>query len=394
LTARTASTTVVVVPSLAPREDFPHLDEVVYLNSGSIGLMPLPVQAAAAEFERDIWMRGTTGFDEAAETGCLEEARTAAAELLHASPDDVAIVKSATEAFGMLAWWVAPPAGTNVVTIDIEHPSTAYPWLRVARQTGAEARLVRVWDEPEALSVDRIAELVDGDTAVIAVSYVQYSTGYRLRLADVAELAHTHGALLAVDATQATGMAPLDVTRDGADIVVAGGYKWLCGPFGAAVAWLSPALRERFDPPLVGWRSTVDPYTFDSRSMPVAETARSMEYSTMGYGSAVALGGALRYVLELGVERVLEHDLALATRLADGLERLGAVVLTPRDDDHRGGIVTARYPGRDGEEVAARLNDAGVIVSPRFGATRFSVHFFNDETDVDRALETVEELLA
>jgi selenocysteine lyase/cysteine desulfurase len=118
-----------------------------------------------------------------------------------------------------------------------------------------------------------------------------------------------------------------------------------------------------------------------------------MEYSTMGYGSAVALGHALRYVLELGVDRILEHDLALAARLANGLDSLGATVLTPRDDAHRGGIVTARYPGRDGEEVARRLNEAGVIVSPRFGATRFSLHFFNDESDVDRALDTLAHIL-
>jgi selenocysteine lyase/cysteine desulfurase len=205
--------------------------------------------------------------------------------------------------------------------------------------------------------------------------------------------AHAHGALLAVDATQAAGMAPIDVARDDVDFLVAGGYKWLCGPFGAAICWLRPELREQFDPPFVGWRSTVDPYTFDSRTMPLAPTARSMEYSTMGYGSAVALGGALRYVLELGVERVLAHDQRLAARLADGLESLGAEVLTPREDSHRAGIVTARYPGRDGEAVAAELNDAGVIVSPRFGATRFSVHFFNDESDVDRALQTLSGIL-
>jgi cysteine desulfurase/selenocysteine lyase len=381
------------VASLAPRAHFPHLDEVVYLNSGSIGLMPLPVQEAASAFERDIWLRGTTGFDEAAETGCLEEAREAAAELLHAQRDDVAIVKSATEAFGMLAWWVRPPAGTNVVTIDIEHPSTAYPWLRVARETGAEARLVRVWDDPAALRLDLVAEHVDADTSVIAVSYVQYSTGYRFVLSELAELAHAHDALLAVDATQAAGMAPIDVARDDVDVLVAGGYKWLCGPFGAAICWLRPELREQFDSPFVGWRSTVDPYTFDARTMPLAPTARSMEYSTMGYGSAVALGGALRYVLELGVDRVLAHDQELASRLANGLESLGAQVLTPREDAHRAGIVTARYPGRDGEAVAAQLNEAGVIVSPRFGATRFSVHFFNDERDVDRALETLSGML-
>jgi cysteine desulfurase / selenocysteine lyase len=379
--------------ALAPREHFPHLEEVVYLNSGSIGLMPLPVQEAAAAFERDIWLRGTTGFDEAAETACLEDARAAAAVLLGADRDDVAIVKSATEAFGMVAWWVQPLEGTNVVTIDIEHPSTAYPWLRIARETGAEARLVHVWDDPAALSVNKVAEHVDDETSVIVVSYVQYSTGYRFVLKELADLAHAHGALLAVDATQAAGMAPVDVAADDIDILVAGGYKWLCGPFGAAVCWLRPELREEFDPPFVGWRSTVDPYTFDARTMPIAPTARSMEYSTMGYGSAVALGRALEYVNDLGVDRVLAHDQALAARLADGLRTLGATVLTPEDDAHRGGIVTARYPGRDGEEVAGRLNDAGVIVSPRFGATRFSLHYFNDERDVDAALHVLATLL-
>jgi cysteine desulfurase / selenocysteine lyase len=382
------------VASLAPREDFPHLGEVVYLNSGSIGLMPLPVQEAAAAFERDIWMRGTTGFDEAAETGCLEDARDAAAVLLNAHQDDVAIAKSATEAFGMVAWWVQPPSGTNIVTVDIEHPSTAYPWLRVARHTGAEVRLVRVWDDPASLSLEKLAESVDDGTSVIVVSHVQYATGYRVVLKEVADLAHEHGALLAVDATQAAGMAPIDVAGDDIDILVAGGYKWLCGPFGAAVCWLRPELRAEFDPPFVGWRSTVDPYSFDARSIPLAPTARSMEYSTMGYGAAVALGGALRYANELGVDNVLAHDLSLAARLADGLEGLGATLLTPRDDAHRGGIVTARYPGRDGEEVAGRLNDAGVIVSPRFGATRFSLHHFNDETDVDAALDVLAGILA
>jgi selenocysteine lyase/cysteine desulfurase len=188
-------------------------------------------------------------------------------------------------------------------------------------------------------------------------------------------------------------MAPVDVAADDIDILVAGGYKWLCGPFGAAVCWLRPELREEFDPPFVGWRSTVDPYTFDARTMPIAPTARSMEYSTMGYGSAVALGRALEYVNDLGVDRVLAHDQALAARLADGLRTLGATVLTPEDDANRGGIVTARYPGRDGEEVAGRLNDAGVIVSPRFGATRFSLHYFNDERDVDAALHVLATLL-
>ena len=113
----------------------------------------------------------------------------------------------------------------------------------------------------------------------------------------------------------------------------------------------------------------------------------------MSYGAGVALGSAIEYVLDLGIERVLEHDLALASRLMEGLDAAGATILTPRDMNARAGIVTARFPGQDGEAVAARLNAAGVIVSPRFGSTRFSTHHFNRAEDVDRALEVLGQVL-
>jgi selenocysteine lyase/cysteine desulfurase len=122
-------------------------------------------------------------------------------------------------------------------------------------------------------------------------------------------------------------------------------------------------------------------------------SARKLEFSTSGYGAGVALGAAVEYLLAVGIERVLAHDLALATRLRAGLEELGAEILTPAADDRRIGIVTARFPGRDGEAVAASLNDRGVVVSPRFGSTRYSVHAFNDEDDVDRALDVTAAVL-
>jgi selenocysteine lyase/cysteine desulfurase len=99
------------------------------------------------------------------------------------------------------------------------------------------------------------------------------------------------------------------------------------------------------------------------------------------------------YLLALGIENVLEHDLALAGELRHGLERLGAEVLTPAEDERRAGIVIARFPGREGLEVAAALAAAGVIVSPRLGAVRFSFHHFNDSSDVERALDTLAEVL-
>ena len=379
--------------SLSPRGDFPLLEEVTYLNAASMGLVPDSVQEQAAAFDRELALRGTTWFDEEQETFALERARHAAARLLNASPDAIAIATSMTEALSQAAWWLRPGKGTNIVSIDLEFPSVVYPWYRVAAETGAEVRLVQVRNDPAALSLERLTELVDDRTAVICVSHVQFATGFRFALADLAALARAHDALLVVDATQSAGMVPIDLQTTSVDLLLAGGYKWLGATFGAAVAYVGPAILERIEPPFVGWRSTVDPYALDVTSMPLAPSARRLEFSTMSYTAGVALGGAIEYALDLGLERILAHDLALATRLMDGLDRLGATILTPRERESRGGIVTARFPGRDGEAVAAKLNAAGVIVSPRFGSTRFSTHHFNQANDIDRALAVLEGIL-
>jgi cysteine desulfurase / selenocysteine lyase len=379
--------------SLAPRNHFPLLGDVTYLNTASMGLVPLPVQEQAAAFDRELALRGTTWFDEAQEVGVLDRARNAAARLLNASPDAIAIPTSATEAFCQAAWWLRPARGANIVSIDLEFPSVTYPWFRVAAESGADVRLVQAKDNPASLSLDSVVELVDDQTVVICVSHVQFATGHRFALDELARLARAHNATLVIDATQSAGMVPIDVQASGVDMLVAGGYKWLGATFGAAICYLGPTLLDRLDPPFVGWRSTVEPYALDAAHMALAPSARRLEFSTMSYGAGVALGAAMEYVLDLGIDRILAHDLALATRLIDGLDTLGATILTPRDDHSRAGIVTARFPGRDGEEVAARLNEAGVIVSPRFGSTRFSTHIFNHAEDVDQALSVVESVL-
>jgi cysteine desulfurase/selenocysteine lyase len=371
------------------------LRELTYLNTASIGLVPLPVQFDAQQIEREIAVRGTTWFDEEIETGVLERARRATGTLLNAPPDQIAVTSSATEALAQVAWALRPPAGTNVVSVDLEFPSVTYPWFRVARETGAEVRLARSADDPGSFSLDAIAALVDDRTEVIAVSHIQYATGHRLSLEGLTELARAHGAWLVVDATQSAGHAPIDVSAPGvgADAIVAGGYKWLCGPFGAAVCYLGDRLLDRLEPAFVGWRSAPEPYAMDASELRLASDARKLEFSTMSYGAAEALGAAIEYVLALGVDEILRHDLRLATRLGSGLVDLGAVLLTPSDEASRGGTVTVSFPGKNGAEVARWLNQSGVIVSPRAGLTRFAVHAFNDCDDIDRAVQAVEDVL-
>jgi selenocysteine lyase/cysteine desulfurase len=382
------------VSALVPRADFPALGELTYLNTASIGLIPLPVQRQAEAFDRALALRGSAAFDEEAEVAVFEGTRASAAKLIGAQPDEVAITASATLALGQIAWFLRPGRGENIVSIDLEFPSSTYPWLRIAEETGAEVRLVQRRGEPVGLSIDDVAALVDGRTRVLCVSHVQYATGHRFDPAELAALAHEHDAVLVLDASQSAGAVPLDVRADDVDFLVATAYKWLCSSIGAAFCYVRPELLEDFRPPLVGWRSAAVPYAMNAVEMDLPPSARKLEFSTSGYGAGIALGAAIEYLLEVGIERVLAHDLALATRLREGLEGLDAEILTPHEDDRRIGIVTARFPGKDGEAVAARLNERAIVVSPRFGSTRFSAHVFNDERDVDRALEVTAAVLA
>ena len=260
-------------PSLSPRSDFPVLEEVVYLNTGSYGLEPLPVQHAGEALGSQIAGRGTVGFDDEVEKRVGDVPRAAVARLLGASPDDVAVVTHATEALCQVAWWLKPGEGENVVSADLEFPSVTYPWLRLARDTGVEVRLAPALHDPASFSLDAIAAVVDERTSVICVSHVQYATGHRLDPAGLVELARSVGATLILDVTQSAGVVPLDAPALGVDVLVSSGYKWLCSAPGAGICYLRPELWERLDPPFVGWKSTEDAFAFDATTIPLAQAA-------------------------------------------------------------------------------------------------------------------------
>ena len=375
-------------------EDFPLVRELTYLSTASVGLVPESVQADARRFDHDVSSRGTTWFDEIEELRVLDGARAAAASVFSVSQDEIAVVSSATELLCQLAWHVRPVAGENVVSLDCEFPSVVYPWLRVARDTGAEVRLLPVRDDPAALSVNRLATLVDSNTRVICVSHVQYWNGALLDLGELSRLAREAGAVLIIDATQSAGAVPIDLAATPVDALVAGGYKFLCGPFGAAVGYVSSTLLEGLVPAFAGWRTADDAYSFDATALRIAPTARRLEFSTMNYTAALSLGAAIGYINSIGVSRIRQHNGELGQELLDGLVRLGAEVVSPPGPAARGSAVTARFPGRDGEAVAAELNASGVIVSPRVGTTRFAPHFYNSSEDIGRALSVLEGILA
>jgi cysteine desulfurase/selenocysteine lyase len=381
--------------ALVPATDFPGPRRAGYLNSAAIGLMAAPVVARHQEFARDLSERGSAAFFDNVDA-ILKGPRLAGARLFGVDAKDVAAATSVSEVISQIAWWLYPRAGQNVVSADLEPEAVTLPWLRVAQDSGAEVRLAALRDDPGALSLARIAALVDRNTVAICISHVQWITGYRLDLKALADLAHAHGALLVVDAMQSAGVVPIDAAACDVDVLVAGSYKWLCSFGGVAACYMKPEVSERFRPIMVGARTSdpEPPYDdIDPRILRLPDGARRLEYASTAHPSRIVFTAAVDYLLGIGIENIQAHTQRLGSQLAAGLLRMGARLVTPFHEEQRAGILSAAFADHDAVPLAAELAAAGITVSPRLGMLRFSPHIFNTEEDIERALAALERIL-
>ena len=372
---------------LVPVDEFPLARTCTYINAANVAPMYRPAAAAITDWYRDVAENGSNHFDEEAEATVFDDLHRQAARLFNASPADIAAGSSTTELLSSLAWAVMPGADTNVVSTDVSFPASVYPWRRVANHTGCEIRLAH--SKGDTVDPNRVKDLVDDNTAVLALSHVEFRSGQRWDLAAFAEIAHRHGALLVVDATQSAGAVPIDAPGMGVDALAAGAYKWLCGPFGIAVMYLSPTLATSLEPGLVGFRSQVDIWNIRTDPPDYPEDASRFEFSTMAYGCAGGFAKSIEFLVDTGIDRIFAYNQVLADNLIDGLASIGAEVTSPRNAAERSAIVTARFPGRDLSDVVQHLNQSGVRVALRGNVIRFSPHLYNQMADVERALDVI-----
>jgi len=379
--------------SLVNLDDFPTTKKYVYLNAASISLMPLPVLRKMNDFQEELGLRGTVWFDEKVETMALEDARSEAAKLIGADVDEIALMSSTTEALCAIAWSLDFKRGDNVVTTDMEFPSVVYPWMRIGKEKGVEVRSAR--NKDGIVEVADLEKLVDDRTKVLAISHVEYASGLRFNLKELHQLTSEHGALLVVDAIQSLGVVPVNVKDEGVDILASGSYKWLLGPFGASILFMRRDIYEKLDPPFVGWRSTEEPFEFKPTKLTYAKTAKKFEYSASNYASMTALAESIKYLQRISIKKIYNYVLKLTGNLMQSLSNLREVrIITPREKERRAGIITVRFKKADYMEVAKKLGEKGVVVSPRFESVRMSPHVYNTEEDMSKASEELKKIIS
>jgi selenocysteine lyase/cysteine desulfurase len=279
---------------------------------------------------------------------------------------------------------------TRVITTALDFPTIGHQWL--AREPlGVE---VVTLPSPDGLTVplEAFEAAIDERTALVVTSHVYFTTGALQDLAGLARLAHRAGALLVVDAYQATGLVPTRLgADDGPDAYVSGTLKWLFGGPGNAFLWVRPALWERLTPTTTGWFSSARQFAFDGTSLEFAPDARRYELGTPAMPSTFIARGGLELVREIGVGRLHERTIDLGTLAIARADAAGLRVRAVRDGARRGGIVAVEVA--DPKPVVDGLAARGIIVDYRPGIVRLSPAFYNTEDEVRSTIDVLAALV-
>ena len=377
--------------SITAEKDFPSAKNFVYLNAANVALMYSGAEKCIQDWFEDVALNGSNNFDENAEQNVFEVLHLAAARLINTSSENISAGSSATELLSSLAWAVSPTKDQNVVSTRIVFPSTVYPWQRVANSTGCEIRLAN--EKKNFVNVDDIIDLIDQDTKVVCVSHVEFSNGQAFDLDLLSQAAHEHDALFVVDATQSAGVIPIDVKKTPIDVLVAGAYKWLCGPFGAAFMYITSELLDKLEPGLVGFRSHENMWDLNASRLEYSKDAKKFEFSTMAFGCAIGLARSIDYLNTIGVKNIFDYNMQLCDILIEGLQSRNAVINSPLDKKNGSSIITAYFDGVDTETIIKSLKAAQIFVSNRAGSIRFSPHLYNNDIDIETTLTELDNII-
>lgn len=370
--------------------DFPAREQFNYLSTASIGLVPNPVIEILKEHLITLSQGGTASFDEELEALVYDNLRTEGAKLFQCNPEDVAVFNSVSEAMNIVVWSLEIDTG-KIVSTAIEHPVVTYPWLRIAWNKAVNVELIKA--ENWCIDIDDFLEKIDDQTKIVVLSHVEYLSGQRFDLARISKKAHDVGALFIVDGIQAAGYTPLDLEQWNVDIYITGSYKWLCAPFGSAIAYISKKLSEKITPAFVGWRTPEDMWNFDAVNLSFASTARKFEYGTSGYGVKFGLTESIRYLQKLGIHNIAAHNQKLVKLLLQELNTIkGVEIISPST---RSSILTFRIEDKPVQKVGQRLRnlERPVEMSIRQGMIRIALHFYNTESDVAHLVENLKKIL-
>jgi selenocysteine lyase/cysteine desulfurase len=386
------------------RNDFPALHKMLFFASAGVGPLPRSAMVVMQHYSKE---RRVDFAEGVWEEDPKKEARGRAAKLINASAEEIIPTMSTSAGINLLAGGLKWRRGENIVLNDLEYPSNVFPWLYQADRHGLEVRIVR--SHNGVVPRDEMIDAIDRKTRVLAVSHVEFGTGYRNDVAALAEAVHAAGGLICVDAIQSVGVLHVDVKELGIDLLATGGYKWLCGPIGTGFAYLREDLLDTVQPPTAGylnlppeehetvWNALVSGSDYPMEHTPLASDGSRFEAQGLSPLLFKGFVASLQYFLDLGTEVIEARVSELVDHFIHTLQREEITILSPTGLKARSGIVTVRVPfdlsnPEEVKKLEKKLHHAKILALPRSGGLRFAIHFFNTKEELDQVVDFIKRL--
>jgi cysteine desulfurase/selenocysteine lyase len=359
---------------------FPVRRRLVYLNHAAVSPLCRPAAEAMQRLAADAMENGSLHYAQWTDT--YEGLRASAARLMGANRSEIALMKNTSEGISTIAMGLEWRAGDKIVAFREEFPSNYYPWKRL-EETGVRVEWLSYLDP-----LDRIDQACRG-ARLLAISFVQFVSGYRADLEAIGEICHRHGCAYLVDAIQGLGAFPVDVRRAHIDALAADGHKWLLGPEGCGILFVSQAFQESVRPMEFGWCNVASSADYASRDMTLRLDAGRYECGTLNTIGCYGLRASIELLLEVGVAAVGAAVQRLGDLIAEGVQAKGYEVLGRRSPENGAGIVGFRKAGVEACSIVKKLNRAGVTAAARQGWVRVSPHFYISPDDIGKMLESL-----
>ncbi|MDG6901886.1 MAG: aminotransferase class V-fold PLP-dependent enzyme [Nitrososphaerota archaeon] len=375
------------------RRDFPITKRFVFLDHANMSPSPISAVRAVSKVMREKAAFAHMKFD--VWGAQVEQARNNVASILGGRKEGVWFANNTSDGINIVANGVEWSRGDNVVMPDIEFPSVVYPFLKKRGLIDIRYAKTDYSKDGVEVPVSEFERLVDDRTKVVCLSSVDYGFGCRYDLKAISDVAHRHGALVLVDASQSAGAVQMDVGSDGVDAVAFGGQKWTFAPSAGGVFYMNPTTFDTFTPPFVGWFSVADPmnqilsnYT---EEFEIAKDARRFATGHPNFPGIVGLAASSQYLVDVGFSKVEARGREVSGYLMKRLEEEGFGILTPREDRKRANIVSFVIP--DGKSVIEALKKKRIIVSgylqTRRRGIRVSPAFYNSDAEIDRLVRSL-----
>ncbi|HET9178827.1 MAG TPA: aminotransferase class V-fold PLP-dependent enzyme [Terriglobia bacterium] len=370
------------------RPHFADFGATTYLNCAYQGVFPL---AAVARAHEAIDQKCHPERTDPAEYFALpERVRNHLAAIIGSDAKEIALTSGATQGIGVVAAGLQLGPGDEVIVAGDNFPANLFTWLHMRRR-GVQVRVLKNHERP--LNPDAVAAAFTSKTKILALDWVNYSTGRRIDLAVMGQLARERGALFVVDGTQGVGAMELNVHSLPVDVLAVAAYKWLLGPYGTGFVYVREKLLDRLELKVVNWMSVDGAEDFDA--LPVddfklADAARIFDApETANFINLSAMEASLEFVRGVGVPAVTTHCTALLDRAAEGLQVRGYILTNADRLQLPSPLLCFRCGSDDAtDRTYAELKARHVEVSLRHQRIRVSPYLYNSKEDIDRLLES------